>query len=303
MGTTTIKASHRGYAEQLDKGYRGSQFAMVWRTFRRDRVAVVSAAIIITVIIMAIGAPWIAPYDPYGGDGTLRLAPIGTPGHPLGLDGLGRDMLSRMIWGARVSIPAGVLPVAIASAFSLVLGVIAGFYQQLIGAIIMRIMDVLIAFPIVLLAAAVAGILGPGMLNVMLSMVIVIVPYVTRTVYSATAEISRAEFVEAAQAAGGTNMNILFGQILPNVLSPLIVYSTTIVGLMITLAAGLSFLGLGVQPPIAEWGMMCSEGRKVLSVAPHVATVPGLAIVIISLAFNLCGDGLRDALDPHLRVR
>src|SRR5262249_16016113 len=150
---------------------------------------------------------------------------------------------------------------------------------------------------------AIAGGMGPGMLNVMLSMVIVIVPYVTRTVYSATVEIRRLEFVEAAYSAGARNVNILFGQILPNVVSALLVYSTTIIGVMITLAAGLSFLGLGVQPPEPDWGIMTSDGRVVLDIAPHVATIPGLAIVIITLAFNLVGDGLRDALDPHLRVR
>jgi ABC-type dipeptide/oligopeptide/nickel transport system permease subunit len=299
MGSVMI----RGQATRPRRGFRGSQLAVVWRTFKRDRVAVVSAVVITIAGLAALGAPWIAPYSPYEGDGVLRLNPIGTPGHPLGLDGQGRDILSRLIWGGRVSIASGVLPVAVAALISLVLGVTAGFYQGIIGGVIMRVMDVFIAFPIVLLAAAIAGVMGPGMLNVMLSMVIVIVPYVTRTVYSATVEIRRLEFVEAACAAGARNVNILFGQILPNVLSPLLVYSTTIVGVMITLAAGLSFLGLGVQPPEPDWGIMTSDGRVVLDIAPHVATIPGLAIVIITLAFNLVGDGLRDALDPHLRVR
>src|SRR5262249_34849320 len=160
----------------------GSQLAVVWRTFKRDRVAVAPAAIILIAVLGAIGAPWIAPYSPYEGDGALRLNPIGTPRHPPGLDGQGRDILSRPLWGGRVSIASGVLPVAVAAVISLVLGVTAGFYQGIIGAVIMRVMDVFIAFPIVLLAAAIAGGMGPGMLNVMLSMVIVIVPYVTRTV-------------------------------------------------------------------------------------------------------------------------
>jgi len=303
MSTPVSEVMVRGQAVRQPRGFRGSQLAVVWRTFKRDRVAVTSAVIIIIATLAAVGAPWIAPYSAYEGDGALRLNPIGTPGHLLGLDGQGRDILSRLIWGGRVSIASGVLPVAVAALISLVLGVTAGFYQGIIGGVIMRVMDVFIAFPIVLLAAAIAGVMGPGMLNVMLSMVIVIVPYVTRTVYSATVEIRRLEFVEAAYAAGARNVNILFGQILPNVLSPLLVYSTTIIGVMITLAAGLSFLGLGVQPPEPDWGIMTSDGRVVLDIAPHVATIPGLAIVIITLAFNLLGDGLRDALDPHLRVR
>lgn len=280
-----------------------SQWRMTWRALRRDKAAVVGAIVIALVALAAIFAPWISPYDPNFTFPELRNAEPGTAGHILGLDGQGRDILSRLIWGGRISLPAALLPVLVATAISVILGLFAGYYQGWLGGVIMRIVDIFFAFPMVLLAVAVAGILGPGIVNVMLSISIVLIPYITRVVYTTAVEVSHQEFMEAARAAGARNFNLITEQMLPNVLSPTIVYATTIVGLMIVFASGLSFLGLGIQPPDAEWGVMTADGRGVLPIAPHVATIPGLLILVVALAFNALGDGLRDALDPHLRAR
>lgn len=282
--------------------FHRSQASLVWKTLKKDKMAVAGGIIILVVLAVAILAPLLAPYDPTVGDGALRLLPPGTPGHILGLDDQGRDILSRVIWGGRISLMVGILPVVCSGIISLFLGLFAGYYQGIWGEAIMRILDIFFAFPMVLLAIAIAAVLGPGMLNVMLAVNIVLVPYVTRVVYTATTVEARKEYVIAARAAGASNLELMFKEIMPNVLSPLIVYSTTIVGLMIVYAAGLSFLGLGIQPPAADWGRMTSDGRTVLTEGhPHVATIPGLMILLVSLAFNMLGDGLRDALDPHLK--
>lgn len=279
-----------------------SSLRLFWIALKRDWLAVASAIFLILVALAAIFAPWIAPYSPYEADTSLRLKGISTPGHILGLDGQGRDILSRLIYGGRVSLPIALVPVAIATAISLVLGLVAGFYRRGIGEVIMRVLDVFYAFPTVMLAIAIAGILGPGMMNVMMSIIIVLIPFMTRVVYTTTITVSEEEFVEAARTWGANDFAIIFREILPNVMPPIIVYGTTTMGLQVVFAAGLSFLGLGVQPPIADWGIMTANGRSVLSIAPHVSTVPGVVLLLVALAFNLLGDGLRDALDPRLRL-
>lgn len=275
---------------------------LIWITLKKNKVAIACGVFIIFVILLAILAPWISPYDPYEAKTALRLAPVGTPGHPLGLDEQGRDILTRLIWGGRISIPIAFIPVTISTFVSLIIGLIAGYFKGAIGEIIMRFLDIFYAFPTVMLAIAIAGILGPGMMNVMLSICIVLIPYITRVVYTSTLVVSEEEYVEAARASGANDIQIIFNEILPNILSPIIVYGTTTMGLQIVFAAGLSYLGLGVQPPIADWGIMTSNGREVLRIAPHVSAVPGLFLLLVSLSFNLLGDGLRDALDPKLRL-
>jgi len=287
-------------AEQEHKSL--SSLHLFWTALKRDKLAMASGIFLIFICLVTILAPWISPYDPYEAETRLRLSPIGTPGYPLGLDKQGRDILTRLMWGGRVSIPIALIPVTISTILSLFVGLIAGYFKGVIGEVIMRVLDIFYAFPTVMLAIAIAGILGPGMMNVMLSICIVLVPYITRVVYTTSLVVSEEDFVEAARASGANDFQIVFNQIFPNILSPIIVYATTTMGLQIVFAAGLSFLGLGVQPPVADWGIMTANGRDVIQIAPHVSAVPGVLLLLVALSFNLLGDGLRDALDPKLRV-
>jgi len=280
---------------------RPSEWRIFWEAFSGDRLALAAALLIVLVCLTAALAPVLSPYDPTVGDNALRLAPIGTPGHLLGLDGQGRDILSRLLWGGQVSLAIALLPVTVASVISVVLGLVAGFFGGKVDMIIMRTLDVFFAFPAVLLAVAIAGVLGPGMLNVMLSITIVLIPYISRVAYMATVTVKSELFVDQARVSGARPRQILLHHILPNTLSPVIVYGSTLVGIMIVLGAGLSFLGLGITPPRPDWGIMCSDGRNFLSVAPHVSAVPGIVLILVAMSFNIVGDGLRDALDPKLR--
>jgi ABC-type dipeptide/oligopeptide/nickel transport system permease subunit len=272
-----------------------------WRlaAFARDRAAVAASLVLFAVAAGAVFAPWIGAYDPYEANNLLRLAPPGAPGHLLGTDQQGRDMIARLLWGGRVSLLVGVVPTLCASAIGLALGMLAGYMRGLIDQIVMRVLDVLFAFPMVLLAIAIAGVLTPGIATEIISITIVLIPYVGRLARTATLAVVTMPYIEAARAAGGSTRAILLRYVLPNVFSPIIVYATTLMGLMIVVGSGLSFLGLGVQPPVADWGAMVADGRVVLRRAAHVTVQPGMAILIVSLAFNFLGDGLRDALDPR----
>lgn len=280
-----------------------SQFRLALKALRRDRLALVGVVVVLVVVVLAILAPVISPWEPTESDyDSERLAPIGTPGHLLGTDGQARDVLSRLLWGSRVSIPVAVVPVLFSVFAGLVFGLTAGMSGGGLAEFIMRTQDVLFAFPPVLLAIAMATVLGPGMMNVMLAISVVVTPFMARVVYVETIAIRNREYIEAAIAAGTPTLRLLMREVLPNILPPLIVYSTTTIGGLIVLASGLSFLGVGIQPPTADWGIMTSDGRTVLREAPHVATIPGLAIIIVALAFNVAGDGIRDALDPRRRT-
>jgi ABC-type dipeptide/oligopeptide/nickel transport system permease subunit len=272
--------------------------AMV-RRFSQDKGAVVGAVILGLIVLAAIFAPVIAPYDPIEADSTLRLEPMGTEGHILGLDFQGRDMLSRMIWGGRVSIPNALIPVVIASAIGLLFGLIAGYMGGFVDSIIMRTVDVLLALPGIILAIAIAAAMGPSSRSVIVATSLVIVAPLTRMTYAATREQSESEYVTAARAIGTPFSRIIGRHLFPNVLAPVLVYATTIIGLLVVFTASLSFLGVGVSPPTAEWGLMVDEGRSVLSVAPHISSLPGAMIAVTALCFNLIGDGLRYALDPR----
>lgn len=272
-----------------------------WRfaAFGRDRAAVAATVVLVVVAAGAVLAPWIGGFDPYTADNLLRFAPPGIGGHLLGTDQQGRDMAARLLWGGRVSLMIGVVPTLIASVIGLALGMLAGYARGLIDQVIMRTLDVLFAFPMVLLAIAVAGVLTPGVGTEIIAITVVLIPYVGRLARTATLGVVTMPYIEAARAAGGSPIAIMMRYVLPNVFSPIVVYATTLMGLMIVVGSGLSFLGLGVQPPVADWGAMVAEGRIVLRRAPHVTVIPGLAILIVSLAFNFLGDGLRDALDPR----
>jgi len=271
------------------------------RVFLRDRQAVIGLLIIAITGGAAVAAPLISPYDPLTAEGVERLAPISTPGHLLGTDEQGRDILSRLIWGGRASLLVGILPTVAAGIVALGLGLLAGYVGGAVDHVIMRALDVFFAFPLVLLAIAIVGVIGPGMGNQMFALAVVLVPYSTRVVRTAALSVKPLEFVEAARALGAGNGRLIGRHLLPNVLPPLLVYTSTLVGMMIVASAGLSFLGLGVQPPTPDWGVMVGNGRLVLYRAAHVATIPGIVIVVAALAFNFVGDGLREALDPRAR--
>jgi len=271
------------------------------RVFLRDRQAVIGLLIIAITGGAALAAPLISPYDPLTSEGVKRLAPIGTPGHLLGTDEQGRDILSRLIWGGRASLLVGILPTVAAGIVALGLGLLAGYVGGAVDHVIMRALDVFFAFPLVLLAIAIVGVIGPGMGNQMFALAVVLVPYSTRVVRTTTLSVKPLEFVEAARALGAGSGRLIGRHLLPNVLPPLLVYTSTLVGMMIVASAGLSFLGLGVQPPTPDWGVMVGNGRLVLYRAAHVATIPGIVIVVAALAFNFVGDGLREALDPRAR--
>ncbi|WP_141335652.1 ABC transporter permease [Paenibacillus sp. tmac-D7] len=275
-----------------------------WRRIRQDKQTLAGILIVLAAILISLLAPWISPYDPNAGDGALRLSPPGTPGHLLGLDDQGRDILSRLIWGSRYSLLAALLPITIAFVISMWLGLMAGFVQGRIGELIMRILDVLFAFPMILFAIAIAAILGPGVMTILVTITVALIPYMSRVVFASVKEEKGKEYIEAARMLGASTTSILFRELLPNVISPLIVYATTLVGSMIVFSSGLSFLGLGIQPPDSDWGRMTGDGMKVLTQgAPHVATIPGLLIMLVSLGFNWLGDGLRDWLDPYKRMK
>lgn len=270
------------------------------RLMVQQPLAVASLVLLVLMIAIALLAPWLAPYDPLQAFPGLRLAAPGTPGHLLGGDNQGRDMLSRLMWGGRSALGASILPVIFAAVVSLALGMFAGYRHGAISAFIMRCIDMLFAFPMVLLAIGLSAVLGSGYLTVIITLICSVTPYLTRVVYSDTRVEVQKEYVEALRAQGASHADILFRELLPNVATPLLVYTTSLLGGMVVFLAGLSFLGLGVQPPQADWGRMVGEGAQMMILgAPHIATLPALAIVVVSLAFNWLGDGLRDLLDPH----
>ncbi len=270
-----------------------------WDRYASDRIAVVGLVILLVVLLAAIFAPWVAPYDPdFQYEGLRRAAP-GVEGHLLGTDELGRDILSRLIWGGRLSLLVSVTPTVIAAIIALVLGLVAGYFGGKPEQIIMRTLDVLFAFPVVLLAILIAGVLGPGPRNQIIAITFILVPYMARVVAGQVNTLKRQDFIEAARATGANAREIIVHELLPNVIGPLIVYATVLVGFMILVAAGLSFFGLGASPPASDWGYMVNSGKGSITTAPHVVIMPSIMIVIVALAFTFIGDGLRNVLDPQ----
>lgn len=267
------------------------------RRLLRDRLATGCACILIVIIAAAIFAPLIVPTGALKNSIAHRLLPIFSPGHILGTDELGRDMLGRLIYGGRVSLLLGIGPVIIAVLVGGTMGVFAGFSGRLVNMIIMRIVDVFFAFPSVLLAVALAGAMGAGAMNCLIALSVVLTPAITRVAEAATTQIRGEGFVEAAFATGASRVQIITGHVFSNVLGPIITYASSQVSFAIVLASGLSFLGLGVSPPTADWGLMLNTLRQSLYVAPTNAVLPGLMILITSVCFNLLSDGLRTALD------
>ncbi|WP_172327575.1 ABC transporter permease [Mangrovicoccus sp. HB161399] len=269
-----------------------------WLTFRENTLAMLGLGILVALVICAALAPWIAPHDPYVQDLATRLKPIGTPGHILGTDSLGRDILSRLIWGSRITLYIVTLVALIAPVVGLLVGTVAGYAGGLWDAVLMRITDIFLAFPRLVLALAFVAALGAGIENAVLAISLTAWPPYARLARAETLTIRNSDFISAIRLQGAGPVRIITRHIWPLCLSSLIVRVTLDMAGIILAAAGLGFLGLGAQPPSPEWGAMISEGRRFILDHWWVATVPGLAIFTVSLAFNLLGDGLRDVLDP-----
>lgn len=270
------------------------------RVFRRNRIALAGAIIIILFVLIALLSPWLVPYDPNKIDLTERFINPGID-HLLGTDNLGRDILSRIIAGSRVSLWVGVVTVGLAMLVGVPAGLIAGYLRGALDAVIMRLVDIFLAFPVIILAIAIVAVRGPGLINVMLALVVVYWTTYARVTRGVTLVLREEDYVLAARSLGVPTGRILTHHILPNALAPLLVIATLGLGNAILAEAALSFLGLGIQPPEPSWGSMLNFGMQFLRDAPYLSFFPGLAIFITVLGFNLFGDGLRDALDPRLR--
>lgn len=272
-------------------------WATVGRRLLRDKLSMFCAAILLLILLAALFAPWLGLADPYQGSMIRRLRPVGTPNYPLGTDELGRDMLARLIYGGRLSLLTGILPVFLAFIAGTALGIVAGYAGGRINTIIMRTVDVFFAFPSVLLAIAISGALGAGILNSVVSLTIVFIPQITRVAESVTTGVRNRDFVEAARASGASTLTIMRVHMLGNVLGPIFVYATGLISVSMILASGLSFLGLGTKPPEPEWGLMLNTLRTAIYANPAVAALPGAMIFAVSICFNLLSDGLRSAMD------
>jgi peptide/nickel transport system permease protein len=290
-----------------------SLWQITWRRLFKRKSAIVGMVILGILVFVALTAQWIAPYGPTDvllGKENVKLrqdpcihlfgCPADQPQHILGIDGNGRDEFSRILYGARLSLTIGLTTVTFAILIGTVLGALAGYFGGWVDNLIMRIMDVLLAFPSLLLAIAIVTVLGPGLQNALLAIGIVSIPAFARVVRASVLSVREMDYVSATRALGGNTGQILFRRILPNALTPLIVQGTLGIASAILEAAALSFLGLGAQPPTPEWGAMLGSERAQVFTAPHLVFFPGVAIALTVLSFNLLGDGLRDALDPRL---
>ncbi len=280
----------------------GGAAVRAWQLAVQHRSIVLGLTIVLFTLFVAVFAPVLAPYSPIKIAPIDRLQDIGAPHHFFGTDQQGRDVLSRLMYGARTSLMIAVVPLAIAGCIGLMLGSIAAYIGRFADTIIMRGMDIVFGLPPILLAIALAATLGAGLVNLLISITIVLLPPMTRVTHQVVAQLKESAFVEAARAAGASSRQIILGQILPNSLAPVLAYGTSLAGAMVVFGAGISFIGLGIQPPEADWGRMINDGREVLDLHPHVSTLPGLAIFVLAAGFNFIGDGLRDLLDPRMRM-
>ena len=272
-------------------------WASVWQRLQRNRVAMACGAILLLLVLAAVFAPWVAPADPFKASMLKRLQHVGSAGHWLGTDELGRDLLSRLIYGGRLSLVMGIVPVVLAFVIGTTIGVVAGFMGGKVNMAIMRTLDVFYAFPSVLLAVAISGAMGPGLSNSLLALTIVFIPQIARVAESVTTQVARLDYIDAARMSGAGAFTIIRVQVLGNVLGPVFVYATGLISVCMILASGLSFLGLGVRPPEAEWGLMLNTLRSAIFNNPVVAALPGVMIFVTSVCFNLLADGIRSAMD------
>lgn len=274
--------------------------AEFWRKFKKQRVALVAGGFVLLLVAVAVLAPWLAPFDAENFFDYDALNSPPSAKHWFGVDPLGRDIFSRILMGARVSLAAGFISVAVGAVVGTLLGLLAGYYQGWWDRIVMRMSDVLFAFPGILLAIGIVAILGSGMINVILAVAVFSVPAFARLVRGNVLSLKHQTYIEAVRSIGAPDSVIMLRHLLPGTVASVVVYLTMRIGTSIITAASLSFLGMGAQPPTPEWGAMLNEARADMLNAPHVALFPSLAIFVTVLAFNLLGDGLRDALDPKL---
>jgi peptide/nickel transport system permease protein len=280
-------------AARRERGYWGG----VLLRLSRDRVTIVFGVLLVLMALAILAAPLLSPHDPYQTSMIRRLKPAGYPGYPLGTDELGRDLLTRLLYGGRLSWYIGITPVVMAFGIGGLLGVIAGFAGGWLNMAIMRCTDVFYAFPSVLLAVAISGALGTGIFNAILALTIVFIPQLIRVAEAVTTGVRNLDYVEAARASGAGRLTIVRVHVLPNVLGPIFVYATSLISVSMILASGLSFLGLGTRPPEAEWGLMLNTLRTAIYTQPVNAMLPGLCIFMTSICFNMVSDGLRSAMD------
>ena len=293
MTTTTAPAQP---AEKMRK-----PLAEFWRRFRKQKVALVALFVITLLVLMAVFAPFVAPYDMAAPDYNAVLEGP-SAAHWAGTDAYGRDIFSRIIWGSRISLAVGFLSVTLGALGGVTLGIVSGYFGGWVDSVIMRFCDLLLAFPGILLAIAVIAVLGPGITNVIYAVAIFSIPVFARLARGTTLQLKRTVYVDASRAIGVGPWTIMLRHILPGTLPNVIVYFSMRIGTSILTAAALSFIGLGAQPPSPEWGAMLADGRTYMGVADHLTLFPGIAIFVTVLAFNLFGDGQRDALDPKLRT-
>jgi len=277
-----------------------SEFERFRRVFLSRKVVVFGLIIILILILTAIFAPLLAPYDPYRVNLNAQLLQPSRE-YLLGTDDVGRDVLSRIIYGTRTSLLVGIVSVGIAASIGMMLGLLAGYFGGITYIVIMRLMDAMMSLPMILLALVIASILGGGLKNVMIALGIGLIPGYARLMCGQTLSVKENEYVIAGRAIGASNQRIMFRHILPNSFPPLMVMMTTMLGMAILAEAGLSFLGVGIEPPGAAWGSMVNEGYKYLRTNPVLSFAPGISIMLVVFAFSMVGDGLRDALDPRLK--
>ncbi len=278
---------------------RAGQTWLSWLRFRRNPLAMIGLGISVALILMSIFAPLLAPYDPIAQSLPDRLLPPLTPGHWMGTDDFGRDIYSRILYGSRITLDIVLLVILTAPVVGLIIGTVAGYFGGWVDAVLMRITDIFLAFPKLILALALVAVLGPGMVNAVLAIAVTSWPPYARVARAETLTVRNSDYIAATRLQGASSLRLIWGHVMPMCLPSVIIRVTLYMAGVILTAAGLGFLGLGVQPPLPEWGLMISAGRKFLFEQWWVATMPGLAIFVVSLGFNLLGDGLRDVLDPR----
>lgn len=280
-----------------------SQMASIVRRFLKNKPAILGVVMLLIMVSLAVSAPLFIDYDKMAisQDYTAVLLSPGTPGHIFGTDAYGRDMFARIIYGGRISLFVGILSVSISLVFGLIIGASAGYFGGAVDNVLMRLMDVFLAIPSLLMAITIVAVLGPSMINLLLAMSLSSVPRFSRIVRSSILSIRGQEYIEAARACGTSHARIILRHVLPNALGPIIVQASLNVATAVITVSSLSFIGLGISPPTPEWGSMLAQGREQMRYYPHLVLIPGIAIICTVMALNLIGDGLRDALDPKMK--